>query len=273
MANAVGDEEKTIDRISSLPDDILYHILTFLPSNYSIRTIFLSTRFQYLWWSIPVLDCRDYLYPSKFFEKFMEKALSNHEDLPRVLRKFCLRCYDTRYSKITISKWIDSATASVFNLEELDIFVRPIHHVNLPSIFFSCRRLKTLKLGGRIIVDNIPTGVLFPCLKTIKFLSISIVLDNPLNNLLSAVCPVLENFHIEDCSLKILRKKKTELELKYLRGSWIQGDCSNNLSSLDSSSITVTNSNRDPSFKVLKQLELRDTDVSPFSADLLIFFP
>ncbi|XP_022737318.1 putative F-box/FBD/LRR-repeat protein At5g52460 [Durio zibethinus] len=43
------NEEESIDRISSLPDDILRHILSFLSSHYSIPTSILSKTFRYIW--------------------------------------------------------------------------------------------------------------------------------------------------------------------------------------------------------------------------------
>ncbi|XVF03937.1 hypothetical protein REPUB_Repub05bG0036500 [Reevesia pubescens] len=198
----------------------------------------------------------------------MDHALTKHEEYLPNVQKFRLKCYDYRYSKSTICKWIDSATASLVNLEELNIYLHPQYatknyRVSLSRIVFSYKKLKDLRLAGGIIVDNIPTNVFFPCLKTLKLTSISIVSDNPLNKKLSVVCPVLETFHIEDCSLEILREgyTKKELCLKYLTGSLIQDDCTNNLACLDLASINVTKSNGYPTFKILKQLELCDTDM------------
>ncbi|XP_021287386.1 F-box/LRR-repeat protein 13-like [Herrania umbratica] len=255
--------ERRTDRISDLPDEILCKILSSLPSHSAIRTSILSSRFRYLWRSVRILDFRDNLSPAKTFEKFLDKALSNHEELHR-LRTFRLRCYDPSYSVTKMSNWILSATASVSTLEELDIYVNnvhKIHYVNLPCILFSCQRLKSLKLAGCNIVDSIPADVVFPCLKTLKLVSISILDDNLFNKLLSAF-PVLERFHIEDCL------KGSGLHVKYLRGSMIQGDCQNNLLSLDAASINVTEPNRASTSKLLttiynkvKQLEIYEDNM------------
>ncbi|XVF70564.1 hypothetical protein PTKIN_Ptkin11bG0172000 [Pterospermum kingtungense] len=251
MADAVVHKKNSIDRISSLPDDILLRIISFLSPNDTLRTRFLSTRFQKLWWSI-CFDCRDNLYLPDKFEKFIEKALSNHENLPWV-QKFRLRCYHTTYTTAKIYKWIDSAvTASVSNLQELDIYVRRDRRgVKLPCSVFTCRKLRFLKLAGGVIVDEIPTGrVDFPCLKTLKLVSISILESISFVSavLISSFCPVLEISHIEDCFLKNPLTSET-LHLKYLEGLWVQGNCPNNLSK------------RDPTFRVLKHLELHDEDM------------
>lgn len=47
-----------IDRTSSLPDPLLCHILSFLPTEDAITTSFLSKRWQHLWASFPNLTFR-----------------------------------------------------------------------------------------------------------------------------------------------------------------------------------------------------------------------
>lgn len=235
------------DRISSLPDDILLLIVCFLSPIDKIRFSFLSKRFQKLWRSVPVLDFVDYRYRRDQFVEFIEKTLGNHENLPSV-REFRLRCYNFTYENSKISQWIDSVvTASASNLEKLDIYVRQIRHVMLPVSVFSCQKLKFLRLGGHnIIVQDIPTPLFLPCLKTLKLESISILSNDiiMLNKLLSTVSPVLEISLIKDCSLKDSLASETKQSLKYLKGSWVQGE-----------------SKEDPAFVVLKQLELWDEDM------------
>ncbi|XVF70560.1 hypothetical protein PTKIN_Ptkin11bG0171600 [Pterospermum kingtungense] len=258
MAHAVGEKKKAIDRISSLPDDILLHIVSFLPLDDTLRIRFLSTRFGKLSRSIPnILICRDNRCKTPYqFTKFMEESLSNHDHLPR-LKKFRISCCNFTYRNATISNWIDSAViASVSNLQELDI--RACHRVKLPPSVFSCEKLRFLRLDY-IKVNEIPTGLFFPCLKTLKLESIIIVSEYTLKNLLSIVCPVIEISIIKNCTLKISSKNEKLLFFGYLRGTWVQGDCPNNLSK-----------------RVLKELELQDGDVSPLSvyfSDMLILFP
>ncbi|XVF70565.1 hypothetical protein PTKIN_Ptkin11bG0172100 [Pterospermum kingtungense] len=267
MADAVGE---TIDRISSLPDYILLLIVYFLPLDDTLQIRFLSTRFRNLSRSISnIFICRDNpVRPDqseefkekawtnheqwtrarkcrlRCFEEFMEKALSNHEQLTRV-QKFLLRCSNNDYKSATISNWIHSAiTASVSNLVEIDIYAHENLRVKFPRSFFSCRKLRFLRLSGVISVNKIPKGMVFPCLKTLELESISIVSnDNQLNNLLSIGCPVLEYSLLRDFSLNYSWTCPAQ-RFRYLRGTWVRGDCPNNLSK-----------------RILKHLELYDNDM------------
>lgn len=56
-----NNKTKVTDRLSGLSDKILCHILSFLPSKYTVGTSILSTRWRYLWTSAPVLDFDDSL--------------------------------------------------------------------------------------------------------------------------------------------------------------------------------------------------------------------
>ncbi|OMO54211.1 hypothetical protein COLO4_36556 [Corchorus olitorius] len=47
-------EEEVVDRISSLPDSILIHILSFLPTQDAVRTV-LVPRFRHVWHFLPIL--------------------------------------------------------------------------------------------------------------------------------------------------------------------------------------------------------------------------
>ncbi|KAK5814026.1 hypothetical protein PVK06_029478 [Gossypium arboreum] len=72
--------------VQDLPDELLCHILSFLPSHYSIRISCLSTRFRYLWRSVPILDLPENHYNSSYpFDGIMNHVLNNHENLTRVL--------------------------------------------------------------------------------------------------------------------------------------------------------------------------------------------
>ncbi|KAK2972459.1 hypothetical protein RJ640_003885 [Escallonia rubra] len=68
------------DRLSNLPDEILCHILSFLPTKNAVATSILSSRYSSLWSYIPVLDFpyqRHLHSPQKFME-FVNKVLAGN---------------------------------------------------------------------------------------------------------------------------------------------------------------------------------------------------
>ncbi|RHN62588.1 putative F-box domain, leucine-rich repeat domain, L domain-containing protein [Medicago truncatula] len=65
------------DRLSSLPDGVLLHILSFLDATYADQTCVLSTRWKYLWKLIPTLNLHsERFYTVKQFSKFASKILT-----------------------------------------------------------------------------------------------------------------------------------------------------------------------------------------------------
>ncbi|XP_039061575.1 FBD-associated F-box protein At4g10400-like [Hibiscus syriacus] len=242
MANA--EAAAKVDRMSDLPDEILCHIFSFLESHQSIRLSSLSSRYRYLWRSVPTFDFWDNHHSKRIFEKLIENGLKFHKNLATI-RKFRLWCISLPCKESLISKCIDSATAaSCSNLQVLDIYLGEGYLVDLSPIIFSCKKLTSIRLSGGIYINEIPTDtrVFFPCLKTLRLKSISIVGGNTLNKLLSG-CPRFETFNIERCYVLSGIYTPTvminKLQIKYqLKPSGIHEDGdSNRVSSLASASI------------------------------------
>ncbi|KAF9589388.1 hypothetical protein IFM89_023420 [Coptis chinensis] len=106
---------KKEDRISHLPDAMLHHILSFLPTKYAVGTSELSKRWRHLWASVPNLDFDDTLKHSKSsnserdinnFMNFVDRVLHLH-DLPNI-HKFSLKCLYTD-DESRINAWISTA--------------------------------------------------------------------------------------------------------------------------------------------------------------------
>ncbi|KAL4297621.1 hypothetical protein GQ457_12G006300 [Hibiscus cannabinus] len=202
-------EEEIVDRMSDLPDKLLCHILSFLPFHTLLRMRTVSTRFRYLWRSVPALDLRDNEYRPHAFKKIMDHVVKNHENLAMV-KRFRLLCFDCSYGEPVICRWVDLLTSlSRSNLEVFRIhlsrqIVRNLppsqYHLDLSRMNITCQKLKTIWLSGKIVIEEIPINVrvFFPCLKTFRLKGVSIVGGNTLNKLLSG-SPLLEIFKVEDC--------------------------------------------------------------------------
>ncbi|XP_023757469.1 F-box/LRR-repeat protein 13 [Lactuca sativa] len=157
-----------VDMFSKLPDHILNLILSGLPSTEEvIRTSILSTRWRYLWTSVPSIDI-DYLrgltsqkkFKKRKFKEFVYSVLlKNSLDLD----SFRLCCAND-YSMSTVRQWIEAAVGRKVKVVDL-IFrpreqykdahtIHPDHWINrwdfedikLPLSLVSCGSLEVLRL-------------------------------------------------------------------------------------------------------------------------------
>ncbi|PON70274.1 F-box domain containing protein [Parasponia andersonii] len=124
-----------VDQISKLPDPLIHHILSFVPTLDAVRMSILSRRWRRVWCSIPALhfcDSDNMGYPlfgsqqKKTFYKFVEECVK--------LRQICMRYMTdsviTRFKldieyfgdSASIDKWFTSAVLR--NIEELDLSIK-----------------------------------------------------------------------------------------------------------------------------------------------------
>ncbi|RDY09813.1 F-box/FBD/LRR-repeat protein, partial [Mucuna pruriens] len=152
------------DRISSIPDALLCHILSFLPTKAAVATSFLSRRWKTLWRTVPVLDFNQETYSrSKFDNSVYTFILSRDFDQP--LQRFCLRSsFGTDPAKVNV--WLAAATqrklehldlsldcsivlfSSVLQCKTLTVFKLSNVHFSLKSCSVDLRRLKILHLSS-----------------------------------------------------------------------------------------------------------------------------
>ncbi|XP_068312555.1 F-box/LRR-repeat protein At3g59190-like [Pyrus communis] len=140
------------DRISDLPDSVLCHILSFLPTKYSVRTNVLSTRWKNMWAAVPNIDLDNEDFPNYHgFTMFVDRVLLFRGSSD--IENFRLDCH-CMGDFPRIDAWI--RTAIMRNVAELDLCVEP-HEQNifeLPKGFFMCKTLRVLKLMSIRYPDN-----------------------------------------------------------------------------------------------------------------------
>ncbi|XP_040375610.1 F-box/LRR-repeat protein At4g14103 isoform X2 [Rosa chinensis] len=196
MAKAEGINQ---DRITQLPDDIVSHIFSFLPTVDAVRNTLLSKKFNQVWTKLQTLDfdserefqkCRG----GTAFLTFVSRVLYFRDGSE--IRTFRLKLSRKRYLPC-VGDWI--CTAVKRKVVELDL------HLNfdvwtdfeLPPCIFWCKTLEVLKLNLSPweVTDDIPTSGCFPIL---KFLHVTVF--NPsireMEKLLSHF-PVLEELTID----------------------------------------------------------------------------
>ncbi|KAK2408509.1 FBD-associated F-box protein [Trifolium repens] len=201
------------DRMSSLPDSILSHILSFLPTKTSVSTMSLvSRRWRHLWEHQQVFDFSDNSKcnckrPNKFrnFAFFVNSVLSLRKS--RDIKKFHLCCRTTdvyNFPGDCVSMWVRAAIGP--HLEELSLNIPNCHGdelVQLPPSLLNCTNLVSLSLAGSLYIDFEPFSIHFPSLKMLKLGEIGIVRNHMpvedfgkynLDSILTFLCgcPVLE---------------------------------------------------------------------------------
>ncbi|KAL6554252.1 hypothetical protein OROMI_019925 [Orobanche minor] len=174
-----------IDRISALPDEVVCHILSFLPTRISVSTSILAKRWRSLWAYVPILDFGWYGNYSllKSLPDIISKVMSLHKggniSTFRLPSEFDCSDYE-------LEKWI--ATVIARNVRILDVSLHD--QVRLPQCLFTCKTLVNLSLDS---CGDIPmtAAVYLPSLKKLYFHMGGYVSDESLPYLLSG-CPVLE---------------------------------------------------------------------------------
>ncbi|XP_062028380.1 LOW QUALITY PROTEIN: putative FBD-associated F-box protein At5g53635 [Rosa rugosa] len=208
---------RVTDRISDLPDSLLCHILSFIPTKYSVSTSILSARWKRVWASVPCLEFYDGLFPDfESFVLFVSRVLYFHNSSN--IQKFKLECYNAECF-FHIYGWI--RTAIMHNLVELDLCVEKDgshsedERLELPKSLFMCKTLVVLKLQSTFVI-NTPTSWCLSCLK-VPFITVYHPDNDPMEKLLPG-CPALKDLAISGTVGEgYLNFNVSALELKKLR--------------------------------------------------------
>ncbi|KAF3971880.1 hypothetical protein CMV_004569 [Castanea mollissima] len=180
----------TTDFISNLPDCVLTHILSLLPTRDSVRTSVLSSRWSSLWKLVPVLHLE------LLRNQDIVSNIWIHRNPAIPLRKFHLH-WSSDCNTSYVNTMIQDTIMRGRMLQELNL--NTCSHPNPPlelhpSLFFSTT-LVVLKLGGEILL-NPPLDSIFPSLHILSLESgISYANCDSLSTLLAA-CPVLQELAV-----------------------------------------------------------------------------
>jgi hypothetical protein len=189
--------------LADLPEEILRHILSFLPIKHAVRTSVLSKRWEYLWASIPNLvfkrsspEKRDILM------NFVERVLCLRESY--AIKRFNLPC-DVLRDAARVNTWISAVVRH--NVQELVLDLDKLKgEFSLPSCLFTCKTLTSLNLYMPCIL-KLPKTVWFSNLKNLNINSVTFSDEYLTHNFFSGLS-VLENLTLADCSwgaLKVVR--------------------------------------------------------------------
>ncbi|XP_031479841.1 FBD-associated F-box protein At4g10400-like [Nymphaea colorata] len=196
-------------RINELPDEILLHMLCFLPIKDAVRTSILSKRWMNLWMGIPslVFDEKDFplrrrsRLPLDGTDLFtvVDRFMMNHH---KFIRSLCLLLTLRKNSeRILLSSWIRHAIA-VNQVEELSLQISYSDHRNelyeLPLHSCDCRSIHHLKLRGSYFCSRLGSEVLLSSLQSLSLFDVHSNVAH-FSNMLRA-SPLLEKLIICGCS-------------------------------------------------------------------------
>ncbi|XP_073050477.1 F-box/FBD/LRR-repeat protein At5g56420-like [Primulina eburnea] len=182
----------SMDIISSLPDPILCHILSFLPNHFSAKTSVLARRWRYLWNYVRDRRFNDLEY-YKFnhncqpFSDMVDNVLSLHNGS---IDSLIIRSDDVA-SQCQIDAWISTAIARNVQVLRLCDF----SDVTLTQCRFKCNSLIELTLQNFTISAK-PGDVCLPRLKKLHLRYNCYENDESLPNLVSG-CLAIEDLFVE----------------------------------------------------------------------------
>ena len=185
-----------VDRISNLSDELLCHILSFIPTKLAFTTTVLSKRWTSLCYSLPVLDFEygweDSCYQFDRFCRNVDAVMLSPLSTNQPLQTFYLKCYlrDQDHISRIFNAWIEAAKRR--HVEEIILTLN--FHILNPTIFIS-RTLVVLKLK-RIHVTIDTLCVDLPSLQTLHLKYVDFKNWNDYINFLS-FCPILLDLHAE----------------------------------------------------------------------------
>ncbi|KAJ3684192.1 hypothetical protein LUZ61_013356 [Rhynchospora tenuis] len=200
--------EGTVDRISSLPDDVLTHILSFLSTREAVQTCLLSKRWRNTWASVPVLKFHLDESWINNADNDTDKELKFDQFVNGMLGHRGPSHLDTVIYSATFGHgscepsmgWLDRAALLMPHAISIDI--DGVEKLNFPDSVFSCASLESLELClfpyGRIIR---PKSIALASLKTLNLRLIR--LDDDFMQKLFLGCPTLERLKLHHCELFI----------------------------------------------------------------------
>ncbi|XP_019100712.1 PREDICTED: F-box/LRR-repeat protein At2g42720-like [Camelina sativa] len=215
-----------MDRLSLLPDEVLGHILSFLPSKHAASTSLLSHRWRNVFVLNPSLNL-DYVLDeaiqyrhdhSQDFMDFVESLLIRRGKSP--VKKFALKIHLPHLFGIDPSRvhyWI----CNVFQLGglvDLDLFITfqgERHHV--PLLIFKSKTLVKLRLGRGFKIKLSHQDVYLPMLKTLCLDTVDLEGGHDVLETLLPRCPLLEELVLDDMRWKTKCVSVSSPSLRRLR--------------------------------------------------------
>ncbi|BAT13094.1 Os11g0202000, partial [Oryza sativa Japonica Group] len=164
------------DHIGALPDTVLHHVLSFLPSQDAVRTCVLAKRWLDLWKSVTALRIGDRdkrkLWTVKGLQGFVDHFLLLRESVPlhTCVLRFIVFSEDLNETS-RLNLWIKHALLRMVQFLQVSIRQNTAfyHQINLGILPFVSRHLSMLELHGVRMVGSFLDFSRCPALQHLEF--------------------------------------------------------------------------------------------------------
>ncbi|AES72808.1 putative F-box domain-containing protein [Medicago truncatula] len=159
------EDSTAVDRFSELPDEILCHILSFIPTIFALTTTVLSKRWTPLFYSLAVLRFRfnhetvrnhnSFNHLCRFIDTLMLSPRVSNQTIKTFSLNCCflLRKFNSP-SPSNVSAWVEAAAPKLRHVEKFVLILK--YSITLNPIILISRTLVILKLEQlKIQSDNL----------------------------------------------------------------------------------------------------------------------
>ncbi|XP_058756960.1 F-box/FBD/LRR-repeat protein At1g16930-like [Vicia villosa] len=183
----------TEDRISDLPESILCHILSFLPTKSAATTMILSKRWKPVWLSVLILNFDDKEFNDfEIFRKFVYSIMFSLRDQKTSIQSFTLKLYFySRFKQRELNRIFKFVVQRGVKNLNFDLSGKSLC-IKLPPCILSCKMLQVLRLKNLKMWDF--DQVNFPCLKTLHLNYVDFKSPKYFAKFLYG-CPILEDLN------------------------------------------------------------------------------
>nr|VDC94504.1 unnamed protein product [Brassica oleracea] len=209
-----------MDHISGLPDEILCHILSFIPTKRAALTSVLSTRWRDLIAFVPNLYIDDsaFLHPElrkreryeilQSFMAFVDSVLALQGDSP--IGEFSLKCKTA--SRDRVDGWICNVLQR--GVSDVELLIEDDVDYLLPQEMLVIRTLTKLRLRNARLPGGVEAAFFLPMLKTLVLKEARVYSDKL--EMLLPTLPVLEELYIHPLTRRRSRCTVSSASLKEL---------------------------------------------------------
>jgi hypothetical protein len=189
-----------VDRISNLPNELLSHILSFLPTKLAFSTTILSKRWTQISKLLAALHFNDESVHDKDtfirFCAFVDTVMLSTQ----LIKTFHLECCSKHWKQGNhfIYSWIETAKQHPMEIIEISTKLTTSMLISLPLNIFCFRTLVVLKLNRLKVAGIGKISVDLPSLKTLHLIRVYLKNRDNFHKLLNG-CPILEDL-ISDIS-------------------------------------------------------------------------